>query len=68
MARWYEDQMPGLGGDLMTEVEHWLDAIPEAPLAWLQWPGVTGVNPPIRRALLRRFLSPVSYQVFRSMS
>ena len=63
-ARWYEEQLPGLGGDLMTEVEHWLDAIPETPLAWPLWPGVARVDPPIRRALLRRFPFAVSYQAF----
>ena len=64
-ARWYEDQVPGLGGDLITEIEHWLDAIPETPMAWPRWPGARRLNPPIRRAMLGRFPFTIAYQAFQ---
>lgn len=30
-ASWYEDQVKGLGFDLLTEVDHWLTVLPETP-------------------------------------
>ena len=64
-ARWYENQVPGLGGDLMTEVDLWLDAVPETPMAWPRWPGVKTLEPPIRRAVLGRFPFAIPYQAFQ---
>ena len=63
-ARWYEEQVPGLGGDLLTEVEHWLDAVPETPIAWPKWKGAARLDPSIRRALLGRFPFAIAYQAF----
>lgn len=53
-AAFYEDRVPGLGLDFLSEVEHAIDGICERPLAYPLWPDV----PPevgIRRKLLRRF-------------
>jgi hypothetical protein len=33
-AAWYDDQRMGLGGDLVAEIERWLDVLVEAPHAW----------------------------------
>jgi plasmid stabilization system protein ParE len=59
---WYELQVPGLGLDLMEEVQRALDAIRERPATWPPWPGVaeeTGVH----RLLLARFPFAVAYVV-----
>jgi toxin ParE1/3/4 len=65
VARWYEDQVPGLGGDLLTEVEHWLDVVPETPVAWPRWPGARKLDPPIRRVILERFPFAIAYQALQ---
>ena len=62
-ARWYEDQVKGLGFDLLTEVDHWLTVLPETPKAWAQWPGARKADPPVRRAILRRSPFAIAYQV-----
>jgi len=62
-ARWYEDQVKGLGFDLLTEVDHWLTVLPETPMAWPRWPGARKADPPVRRAILRRFPFAIAYQV-----
>ena len=63
-ARWYEDRVQGLGNDLLIEVEHWLDVIPDTPLGWPEWPGAQKLEPPVRRAVLKRFPFSIAYQVF----
>ena len=63
-ALWYDDRVRGLGEDLLAEVEHWFDALPETPHAWPRWPDAPERRPPVRRALLRRFPFAVGYQAF----
>ena len=63
-ALWYERRVAGLGGDLLTEVEHWLDVLPETPFTWPLWPEVPDLDPPVRRILLNRFPFAIAYQVF----
>jgi hypothetical protein len=61
-VRWYDDQVSGLGDDLLIEVEHWLDVIPDTPLTWPLWPGARKLDPPVRRAVLKRFPFAIAYQ------
>ena len=35
---WYERQRPGLGVDLIEEIERALEVIAESPTAWPRWP------------------------------
>lgn len=51
---WYESQLPGLGLDLMDEVQRALDAIFDRPATWPLWPGI-GEEVGVRRFLLARF-------------
>src|SRR5882724_6056763 len=46
---WYEDRRPGLGANLQSEVEEFLDIIATSPA---RFPAVRGA---VRRAVLRRF-------------
>lgn len=57
---WYESQLPGLGLDLMDEVQRALDAICERPATWPLWPGVAE-EVGVRRFLLARFPFAVAY-------
>ncbi|MBN1444287.1 MAG: type II toxin-antitoxin system RelE/ParE family toxin [Planctomycetes bacterium] len=54
-SSWYDEQLPGLGDDLLAELAHWLQIIAEAPLAWPKWPDGPALEPPIRRVLADRF-------------
>ena len=45
-AVWYDDQVPGLGDDLLIELGQWLDIIAESPLAWPKWPEARTFDPP----------------------
>jgi hypothetical protein len=60
----YEDQVAGLGDDLLAEVERWLEILPETPDTWPRWPDAPHRHPPVRRALLRRFPFAIAYQAF----
>ena len=61
-AAWYDDQRPGLGGDLLAEMTRWLDVIAEAPWTWPKWPDAPDLDPPIRRVLTDRFPYAIAYQ------
>ncbi len=61
---WYDEQRPGLGEDLLTEVEAGFEVIAHAPRAWPRWPDAPPRDPPIRRLLMRRFPFAIGYQVF----
>ncbi|MBI4602783.1 MAG: type II toxin-antitoxin system RelE/ParE family toxin [Planctomycetes bacterium] len=64
-ADWYDRHRPGLGDDLVDEVNRWLDVILEAPAAWPLWPGAPTCDPPVRRCLLSRFdRYAIAYQAF----
>lgn len=54
---WYEEQRPGLGGDLLLCVEATLDAIRENPLCF------PVIHKEIRRALIRRFPYAIFYLI-----
>lgn len=56
-ADWYEAKAPGLGVDLVAEVDAALAVIAEAPHTWAKWPGAPEAEPPFRRFLLSRFSS-----------
>jgi len=62
-AAWYDDQDVGLGDEVLLEATRWLAVIADAPLIWPVWPGVPGVNPPIRKLILSRFPYAIAYQV-----
>jgi len=51
---WYERQRPGLGVDLIVEIERALEVIAESPTAWPRWPDAP-TELEIRRVLLPRF-------------
>jgi plasmid stabilization system protein ParE len=63
-AAWYDDQRPGLGDDLLEEVDVACEALRTGPNAWPRWPDAPPREPPIRRFLLRRFPFALAYQVF----
>ena len=63
-ALWYERRIAGLGEDLLTEVDHWLEVIAETSLTWQRWQDAPKLDPPVRRALLRRFPFAIAYQAF----
>lgn len=63
-AAWYDDQVPGLGNDLLVELGQWLDVIAELPLAWPKWPDAPTLDPPIRRALADRFPYAIAYRAY----
>jgi plasmid stabilization system protein ParE len=65
-AGWYNDQRPGLGDELLSEVERWIQAIDESPTIWPRCPGVPATDPVIRRALLDRFPFAIAYQAFKN--
>lgn len=59
---WYDSQLPGLGLDLVEEVERALDAIAERPATWPLWPGLAE-KVGVRRFLLARFPFAIAYIV-----
>ena len=61
---WYEEQVLGLGEDLLAEIERWLEVLPETPHTWSRWPDAPDRHPPVRRVLLRRFPFAIAYQAF----
>lgn len=56
-ARYYHEQQPGLGDDLVAEVQTTIELILENPNAWSQ------IAPRVRRALTNRFPYAVLYHV-----
>lgn len=62
-AEWYERRLPGLGEDLLAEIDRWLIVISEAPWSWPKWPDASGFHPPVLRALTSRFPFAIAYQV-----
>lgn len=59
-VEWYEEQRPGLGDELLDEVEASLQQISSAPLVNLAVPGCPP-DSPARRVLIRRFPYSVVY-------
>ena len=59
---WYERPRPGLGSNLLLEVDRALATIAADPLVWPIWPGLAE-NPGIRRFLLVRFPFSIAYLV-----
>jgi plasmid stabilization system protein ParE len=59
---WYEKQLPGLGLELVAELQRALPVIGDAPRVWPPWPGV-GENSGVRRFLLARFPFAIGYTV-----
>lgn len=63
-ADWYEARAPGLGVDLIAEVEAALVSVAEAPRSWPVWPGAPPLPSPFRRFLLSRFgMYAIGYQI-----
>ncbi|MDQ3032188.1 MAG: type II toxin-antitoxin system RelE/ParE family toxin [Myxococcota bacterium] len=60
---WYDAERPGLGDEMLAEVQLAIAAIVEAPHAWPTWPDAPDLDPAIRRFLLRRFPFSIGYQV-----
>lgn len=56
-AKYYEDQAPDLGMDYLSEVEHAVRTIEEAPATW---PVIEGE---LRRRLIRRFPFGILYRI-----
>jgi hypothetical protein len=64
-AEWYDSREPGLGDQLLDEVDHWLAVVVERPAVWPQWPGAPSHEPPVRRCMLSRFgYYAIAYQAF----
>lgn len=61
-AGWYEDRRPGLGAELLAEVDAGITILSKSPLMWGLWPGAPEFRPPVRRALLRRYPFAIAYQ------
>jgi hypothetical protein len=61
-AAWYDDQLPGLGDDLLAELGRWLDTIAETPAVWPKWPDAPALNPPIRRVIADHFPYAIAYR------
>lgn len=59
---WYERRRPGLGLDLVEEIERALEVIAESPTAWPRWPGAP-TELEIRRVLLPRFPFALPYLI-----
>ena len=59
---WYERQRPGLGVDLIEEIERALEVIAESPTAWPRWPDAP-TELEIRRVLLPRFPFALPYLI-----
>jgi plasmid stabilization system protein ParE len=62
-AAWYDDQRPGLGDELLAEIDVACEALRADPNAWPKWPDAALCEPPIRRFLLSRFPFALAYQV-----
>lgn len=64
-AGWYDDHVPGLGDELLAELDRWFTVILDAPQVWALWPGAPRLEVPVRRCLLDRFDSyAVAYQAY----
>ena len=63
-AAWYDDQLEGLGDDLVAEMGSWLEVIAEEPGMWPRWPKSPDAIPPIQRVLARRFPYAIAYQTY----
>jgi plasmid stabilization system protein ParE len=62
-AAWYDERSPGLGDELLDDIQDGLTVINEAPEAWPRWPSTPARIPPIRRFVLQRFPYAIAYQV-----
>lgn len=64
-ADWYDIQSPGLGDDLLAEVDDSIAVVLSASTAWPRWPKSPPREPPIQRFLLPRFrYFALAYQSF----
>jgi toxin ParE1/3/4 len=63
-AVWYDGQRPGLGDELLAEVQDGLAIIAQAPAAWPRWPDAPKLEPLVRRFLVRRFPYSLAYQAY----
>lgn len=61
-AAWYDDQLPGLGDELLAEITRCLAVVVEGPSAWPSWPDAPQLDPPIRRVLASRFPYAIAYR------
>ena len=62
-AVWYDERSPGLGDELLDDIQRGLQMIRETPETWPRWPSTPARIPPIRRFVLERFPYAVAYQV-----
>lgn len=60
-ALWYDQRQPGLGEELVAEVNSALDAAASASHSFPLWPGVKANNS-IRRVVMRRFPYVVAFE------
>lgn len=62
-AAWYDQERPGLGDELLDEVDAALASIVETPGVWPLWPEeASRPGAPIRKFPLRRFPFALAYQ------
>src|SRR5262245_31540610 len=60
---WYDDQQPGLGAELVVEVNRVLDIISNMPRAAPIWPDLEDEPVEIRRVTMSRFPYSIAYEV-----
>jgi plasmid stabilization system protein ParE len=61
-ATWYNQQAPGLGADLLKEMDRAIERIAETPKVWPFWPKTPG-DLEIRRFLVPRFRYSIAYMI-----
>jgi plasmid stabilization system protein ParE len=62
-AFWYDERRAGLGDEFVDEVNTLGLRIVTSPGAYAQWPGLSGSNSTIRRALVDRFPYVIAFEV-----
>lgn len=62
-ARWYDEQEPGLGDELLAELDRRIAGLVRQPEVWPVWPQTRPGKYPVRRRLLARFPYAIAYQV-----
>jgi hypothetical protein len=62
-ALWYDNQEPGLGDELLAEVNQRIAGLALRPETWPLWPGARVGKYPVRRRMLGRFPYGIAYQI-----
>jgi toxin ParE1/3/4 len=63
VAFWYDERRTGLGDEFVDEVNRLGLRVAASPATYAQWPGLSGSNSTIRRALVNRFPYVIAFEV-----